>query len=191
MDSAATAQRKDDPLNDRPQLRIRAALLIATSIGVCTVALVVDTTPRLSEDLEATLRRLRAYRIGVAFGAGAALALGGVVVQALFRNALASPSILGVTAGASFGGKAALIAYEALALSASALMFPAEMLVPVGCMAGATAALLLVLAIARRASSTTTPAMAGAPLGEAGGAGSAEREAGVLRWLGGGADASL
>ncbi|MEJ2369781.1 MAG: iron chelate uptake ABC transporter family permease subunit, partial [Gemmatimonadales bacterium] len=44
---------------------------------------------------------LRGFRLASAFLAGAALAVGGVVVQGLFRNPLASPSVLGTTAGAS------------------------------------------------------------------------------------------
>jgi len=50
---------------------------------------------------------LRMPRALLAACAGAGLAVGGVVFQALFRNPLASPSVLGTTAGASFGGQVA------------------------------------------------------------------------------------
>ena len=63
------------------------------------------------EGLRSTLLTLRASRVAVAFLAGAALAVGGVFVQGLFRNPLASPSILGTTAGATLGGQIALIAF--------------------------------------------------------------------------------
>lgn len=46
---------------------------------------------------------LRAPRTLTALGAGAAMATAGVLSQALFRNALATPSILGTEAGAGFG----------------------------------------------------------------------------------------
>ena len=47
--------------------------------------------------------RFRLPRTLTAFAAGAALALGGCVFQAVFRNALASPFTLGISGGASFG----------------------------------------------------------------------------------------
>lgn len=50
--------------------------------------------------------------------AGAALAGGGLVMQALFRNPLADPSILGVSSGASLGAAIALLAFGSMALSA-------------------------------------------------------------------------
>jgi iron complex transport system permease protein len=46
---------------------------------------------------------LRLPRIAVAFLAGGALAVAGVAFQALTRNPLADPSILGVASGAAFG----------------------------------------------------------------------------------------
>lgn len=50
--------------------------------------------------------------------AGAALAGGGLVMQTLFRNPLADPSLLGVSAGAGFGAAIALLAFGSFALSA-------------------------------------------------------------------------
>lgn len=47
---------------------------------------------------------VRLPRILLAFLVGGALALGGACLQALFRNPLVSPDIVGVTSGASFGG---------------------------------------------------------------------------------------
>ncbi len=52
--------------------------------------------------------RWRLPRALAAFLVGAALALGGTVFQAVFRNALATPFTLGISGGASFG--AALVA---------------------------------------------------------------------------------
>lgn len=48
------------------------------------------------------VRSLRLPRTLIGLGVGAALAVAGVVMQAVTRNALASPAILGVNAGASF-----------------------------------------------------------------------------------------
>ena len=49
------------------------------------------------------LWRLRLPRIATALLAGAALALGGAQMQALFRNPLADPHIMGVSGGAGLG----------------------------------------------------------------------------------------
>jgi len=46
---------------------------------------------------------LRMRRLLTAAGVGASLALAGAYLQGLFRNSLASPAVLGVTAGASLG----------------------------------------------------------------------------------------
>ncbi|RJG14770.1 FecCD family ABC transporter permease [Massilia cavernae] len=59
--------------------------------------------------LPATLLDLRLSRALVAFVTGAALALAGVMMQALLRNPLADPYVLGISAGASVGALAALL----------------------------------------------------------------------------------
>jgi iron complex transport system permease protein len=59
--------------------------------------------------LAATLLELRASRALTAFVTGAALSLAGVMMQALLRNPLADPYVLGVSAGASVGALAALL----------------------------------------------------------------------------------
>src|SRR5262245_12991198 len=66
------------------------------------------------------LLSLRATRSVAALLAGAALATGGVIVQGLFRNPLAEPSILGATAGASLGGRTTMLLFQALASGALA-----------------------------------------------------------------------
>jgi len=65
--------------------------------------------------LAASLLELRAGRATVAFATGAALALAGVLMQALLRNPLADPYILGISAGASVGALAALMLMAAMA----------------------------------------------------------------------------
>ncbi|XYJ10362.1 FecCD family ABC transporter permease [Telluria sp. B2] len=67
------------------------------------------------QSLAASLLELRAGRALVAFVTGAALALAGVLMQALLRNPLADPYILGISAGASVGALAALLLMAALA----------------------------------------------------------------------------
>lgn len=61
-------------------------------------------------DQEATvIFDVRLPRVILSILIGGALALGGAVLQALFRNPLVSPDIIGVSAGSSFGGVLALV----------------------------------------------------------------------------------
>jgi len=53
--------------------------------------------------------RLRLFDALTAAGVGAALALSGSLLQGLFRNGLASPSMIGVTAGAALGAAIAIV----------------------------------------------------------------------------------
>ena len=55
------------------------------------------------------LGTIRSPRVLVAIFGGAALALAGTVMQATFRNPLASPDIIGTAAGAAFGGAIAIV----------------------------------------------------------------------------------
>jgi iron complex transport system permease protein len=52
---------------------------------------------------------VRLPRILLALMVGGGLAIGGAALQAIFRNPLVSPDIIGVSAGASFGGALALL----------------------------------------------------------------------------------
>ncbi|MHC5068754.1 MAG: iron chelate uptake ABC transporter family permease subunit [Planctomycetota bacterium] len=91
---------------------------------------------------------LRAERALVAGVAGAALAVGGVLMQGLFRNPLASPSVIGTSAGALVGGQVVLLMMGLL--GAGALGQGARLLMPFGCLLGAVAALVVMLVLARR-----------------------------------------
>ena len=64
---------------------------------------------------------LRLPRLLTAIGAGAAFGLAGAISQSLFRNPLAAPEMLGVTAGASLGAVAVLLAgMQGLAVTSGA-----------------------------------------------------------------------
>lgn len=56
-----------------------------------------------------TIAQLRVYKLLTTIGVGAALALSGALFQGVFRNQLASPSIIGVSAGASLGASLMII----------------------------------------------------------------------------------
>ena len=82
---------------------------------------------------------LRLSRIICGFMAGAGLACSGVVLQALLRNPLADPYVLGVSSGAALGAAAAIMAGAA-----------GIYLLPLCAFAGAAAVLALVLLLARQ-----------------------------------------
>ncbi|HXO63382.1 MAG TPA: iron ABC transporter permease [Steroidobacteraceae bacterium] len=65
---------------------------------------------------------VRLPRVLAAFGVGSLLALAGVLLQALFRNALADPYVLGVSGGAAVGALLAMMAgAAALAVQSAAI----------------------------------------------------------------------
>ena len=88
--------------------------------------------------------QIRAPRVLAGFGAGAALALAGALMQLLTRNALADPYVLGVSSGASVG------ALSAMLLGAIGLGGWAEWGVAAGAAIGAFVATLLLLALSWR-----------------------------------------
>lgn len=126
-------------------------ILLALLVGATVAALLVGHGSLSDPSLRAALLELRATRVAAALLAGAALAVGGVVVQGVFRNPLVSPSILGTTAGASLGGQVALLM---LAWGKAGASIPPEMVLPVGCLAGAGLALAIVLAFCRERAGT-------------------------------------
>lgn len=92
--------------------------------------------------VDALIVDLRLPRVVVAALVGACLAGAGVLYQALFRNALADPYILGVSSGAGLGAALALTFVGAGVLAVVA--------VPAAAFVGALATIVLVAAIATR-----------------------------------------
>lgn len=87
---------------------------------------------------------LRLPRVLLAVVAGGGLAVVGAAFQALLRNPLAEPYILGVSGGAALG------ATTAIALGVQAAGLVAAAVVPLAALIGGIAATFLVYAIARR-----------------------------------------
>ena len=132
------------------------SIFLALSFGVESVSL----SRALSEpqSLDATIvLSARLPRVLLAAVAGAALAAVGVAFQALLRNPLADPYVLGVSGGAAAGATLAIVA------GASATSLLGAALVPVAALAGGLGATLLVYAIARAGGevSGTTIVLAG------------------------------
>ena len=125
------------------------ASLAVLSVSLFGLNLLAGSSTLDDQALRDTLLVLRMTRGAVAYSAGVALAVAGVVVQGLFRNPLASPDVLGTTAGASLAGKLSLLGFQLfLGSSASALIDP-ELFLPLSCFAGALLSLLVLLRIAR------------------------------------------
>ncbi len=101
------------------------------------------------------VRRIRLPRLIVASLVGASLATSGVIFQALLRNPLADPFILGVSGGAALGGILAISFGAAFGLGYGA--------VPVAAFAGCLLTTLLLYLVAGRGSrvSATTLLLAG------------------------------
>jgi iron complex transport system permease protein len=134
------------------------ALLLA---AVVAAALLLGQGSLGDPALARTLLELRATRVGAAFLAGAALAVGGAVVQGVFRNPLVSPSILGTTAGAMLGGQLALLALAVILPRARLEPGGLEMVLPLGCLLGAALALAIVLVFCRERTGTLVVLLTG------------------------------
>jgi iron complex transport system permease protein len=124
------------------------AWLSVAAVGTVVCAVMLGPRGTLSpllpdDEVEARIvTDVRLPRVTLGFVAGAALATAGMAFQALFRNALATPYTLGVSAGASLG--AAL--YVHTGVSASMAGLPGHV---AAALAGAAASTALVYAVAR------------------------------------------
>jgi iron complex transport system permease protein len=119
--------------SERASARSLALLVVLAALVFCLSLLVGSSGPGLRGALaaltgsgdEATrtvLLAVRLPRVLAAFGVGSLLALAGVLLQALFRNPLADPYVLGVSGGAAVGALLAMMAgAAALAVQSAAL----------------------------------------------------------------------
>jgi len=141
---------------------IRLILLLA---GICVLAglagLFVDGFPVgafISGDETANLIliELRLPRVLLGFVVGAALGLSGAALQGYFRNPLADPGVIGISASAGAGAVAALY-FGFATLSALVL--------PVMAIAGAAIGGIALLLIAGRGATATTLILSGVAVG--------------------------
>lgn len=116
-------------------------LLLVVLIAVCVMSLftgAVHVPP--GEMLSSGVIHLRMARILLAVVAGAGLSVAGVVFQALLRNPLAEPYVLGVSSGAGLGAASAIL------IGISVL---GAWTLPLMAFIGALVTILLVYALAR------------------------------------------
>jgi len=106
------------------------------------LALTAPGSGSLTPLQEAIVRDLRLPRVLTAAAVGAGLALSGAVIQALTRNPLADPYLLGLSSGASLG-------------AVTVLLLGAAVVLPVAAFAGAMLAMGTTLALAGALGSIT------------------------------------
>lgn len=126
--------------------------------GAFAVFGMAEPLPGIEQDIVA----LRLWRSLTAAGVGAALGLAGALVQGIFRNGLASPSVLGITGGASLGAALAVLfvgGYTPNLVLASGAQGSGLVLIPVLSFAGALAAGALVYRLASTAGRVSIPAL--------------------------------
>jgi len=172
------------------------ALIILGVLMLASLA-VGDMRLGLTRIYEGLLRRdelatmvlwnIRLPRMLVSMLVGSALASSGLVMQAYFRNSLASPGLLGVTAGGAAG---AVVIIGLGWASASVIILPVASII------GASVAIGAVVLLARRGASTERLLLAGVALNALLGAVTSyvlsnftltyERNAKILFWLLGG-----
>ena len=145
-------------------MKCRTTILFTLLIALCAVLFVADIVVGSvaipfgevcsalfgggSEEVRSIVLDIRLVRAVVAVLAGAALSVSGLEMQVLFRNPLAGPYVLGVSAGASFGVALFLLGAPLLGLTIS----PALQSVGTAGAAwiGSAAVLVMVVALSRR-----------------------------------------
>ncbi len=117
--------------NPRPQGRRRAWTVLSTLVFLALLSVLIacvvgsvalplqdvlsamrELTQGTTSTMAATLVDLRLSRALSAFVTGATLALAGVMMQALLRNPLAEPYVLGVSGGAAVGALGAMLLFS-------------------------------------------------------------------------------
>lgn len=140
------------------------AALVSLTVGTVDIAL-SDALSALAGNADSLqtqtiLFEIRLPRILLAIAVGAVLASTGAVMQGLFRNPLADPSLIGVSSGASVGASLMIVTAGSFIQSGALLGLS---LVAVGAFVGGFAATLLVyrLATSGIGTSVTTMLLAG------------------------------
>jgi len=131
-------------------LSFGAAHVSPVRVGLALVSRVPgfgSLDPGLSSGEETIVFDLRLPRLALALLVGAALSVAGVVMQAFFQNPMAAPSIIGISAGASFGATVAVVTGVGIGLGGLGA-------VPVAAFVGALLVTGLVYVLSRRGGRT-------------------------------------
>ena len=176
-------------MSKHPYVIVTLVLLAAiiASLGVGDMGMLWAALIEGDDLARVVVWEIRLPRTLVAIEIGAALAASGVVMQAFFRNSLASPGLLGVSAGGAAGAVIAIAAGWAT----SSIFF-----VPSAAVVGAFLSTFAVVGLAKRGASTERLLLAGVALNALLGAVTSyvlssftlsyERNAQIIFWLLGG-----
>ena len=134
----------------------RSRLLTLAAFSAAVILLILSARGGIRQPGAEVLFRFRLFRSLLGFLVGGSLALSGAVFQAVFRNPLADPYILGISSGAAVGAAAVFVFVPA------GLLF---LCVPAGALAGALATLGAVLVISGNARSTDRLLLSGVVTG--------------------------
>ncbi|MEY8841563.1 FecCD family ABC transporter permease [Cribrihabitans sp. XS_ASV171] len=159
------------PVDRLRRARRGSALLGVLLIGTCLVSLSIGASGTslweamravfAGESLSAldrvVLLEIRLPRMVMAVLVGAALAVSGALMQGLFRNPLADPGIVGVSAGAGLGAITAIVLGGLL--PASLYQLAGGSLVAVAAFLGAWASTLILYGVATRNGQTSIATM--------------------------------
>lgn len=128
--------------------------------GAAWIAQALGMSPDWPADpaAQAVLSAIRAPRVLLGCVVGATLAVGGAVMQALFRNPLADPGLIGVSAGAALAASASIVLGDALFGTAGDLI-PRAYQLPLAAFAGGLLVTAVVHALARSDGRTSVAAM--------------------------------
>ena len=134
-------------------LAVLCAVLFVVDIAVGSVAIPLSEVVSAmcgggSEEIRSIVLDIRLVRAVVAVLAGLALSVSGLEMQVLFRNPLAGPYVLGVSAGASFGVALFLLGAPILGVAISPTL---QTIGTAGAAwIGAAVVLIMVVALSRR-----------------------------------------
>ncbi len=190
-------------------LALLAALLLflvdvasgSTTISLSTILGSLFGGSGIDESSRYIVLHFRLPRAVTAAAAGAGLSIAGLFMQTLFRNPLAGPSVLGITAGANLGVALMVLALGTAAGSGFTAGLPVSgrLLVVCASVVGATAVLSVVLAVARLVGSVTVVLLFGIMFGYVANSvvsifihfSSAERVQSYIQWTFGSFDAAV
>ena len=127
-------------------LKFGAVPVSLYALGRDLLRVVFGQSSQISSDYGLIVVNIRLPRILLGVTVGASLSVAGTSFQALLRNPLADPYVLGVSMGASLGSILALIAEPHLTISP---LF-ASLLTPLGAFLGAAATITAVYFLGRR-----------------------------------------
>lgn len=133
---------------------LAAIALASIAVGAVTIAparvvQILLAGPNGGQDAQSlVVWNVRLPRVLLSLTTGAGLACAGMLMQALFRNPLADPALIGVSAGAALGAVAVIVLGATLLHGASQVL--GIWTLPIAAFAGALGTSVLVFTLARR-----------------------------------------